>query len=139
MCDLFLDTHLYNAHTVSAEMLQGGLPILTYPGTPMASRVVYSHLTSLDLFRQLVANNVSHYIQLAVKYYEDKDALLELRAAILEAKKNDLGLFNSQQFVQKFVEGLESVWRRHENGLQPDHLNLSENTINDDSHVHTEL
>ena len=104
----------------------------------MASRVVYSHLTSLAL-PQLVANNLTHYVQLAVKYYEDRDALFEMRAAILEAKKKEMGLFNTQQFVQKFVEGLQTVWQRYESGLQPDHLNLSENVINDNSHVHSEL
>ena len=138
MCHLFLDTHLYNAHTVSAEMLQGGLPILTYPGTTMASRVAYSHLKSLGL-EQLVAKNLTHFIKLAVQYYEDKNILLEIKATILEAKKNELGLFNSKLFVQKFVEALQSVWQRYENGLQPDHLNLSENIIDDNSHVHLEL
>ena len=138
VCDLFLDTHLYNAHTVSAEMLQGGLPILTYPGTTMASRVVYSHLTSLKL-GQLVAKNLSHYVQLAIQYYEDRDILLEVRTEILEAKKKELGLFNTQQFVQKFVEGLQIVWQRYENGSQPDHLNLSADIIIDNSHVHSEL
>lgn len=104
----------------------------------MASRVAYSHLTSLGL-EQLVAKNLTHYIELAVQYYEDENTLLEIRATILEAKKNELSLFNSKRFAQKFVEGLQIVWQRYENGLQPDHLNLSENIINDNSHVHSEL
>ena len=86
-------------------MLQGGLPILTYPGTTMASRVVYSHLTSLEL-GELVANNLTHYVQLAVKYYKDRNSLLEMRTAMFEAKQKGLGLFNTWQFVQKFVENL---------------------------------
>ena len=54
-------------HTLSVQRcLQGGLPILTCPGATMASRVVYSHLTSLEL-GELVANNLTHYVQLAVK------------------------------------------------------------------------
>lgn len=104
----------------------------------MASRVVYSHLTSLKLGK-LVANNLTHYVQLAVRYYKDRDALLEMRAAILEAKQKELGLFNTRQFVQKFVEGLRTVWQRYESGLQPDHLNLSQNIINDNLHVHSTL
>lgn len=139
VCHLFLDTHLYNAHTVSAEMLQGGLPILTYPGATMASRVVYSHLTSLKLEQQLVAKNLTQFIQLAVKFYEDTDALFEIRTAILEAKKKQVGLFDPQTFAQKFVEGLQNVWQRYESSLQPNHLDLSENIINDNSHVHSEL
>ena len=104
----------------------------------MASRVVYSHLTSLEL-GQLVARNLTHYIQLAVKYYKNRNALFEMRAAILEAKKKELGPFNTQWFIQKFVEGLQTVWQRYESGLQPDHLNLSQNIINNNSHVHSEL
>ena len=102
----------------------------------MASRVVYCHLTSLEL-GELVANNLTHYVQLAVKYYKDRNSLFEMRAAILEAKQKGLGLFNTRQFVQKFVEGLRTVWQRYESGLQPDHLNLSLNIAN--SHVHSEL
>jgi len=119
-------------------MLQGGLPILTYPGAMMASRVAYSHLTSLNL-GQLAAKNLTHFIQLAVKYYRNRDSLLEIRTAILEAKRNEVGLFNSQGFTQKFIQGLQSVWQRYKNGLQPDHFDLSKYMINDNSHIHSEL
>lgn len=104
----------------------------------MASRVVLSHLTSLGL-EQLVAKNSSHYIQLAVKYCEDREALLGIRAAILKAKKSGIGLFDSQGFVHKFMQGLQSTWERYESGLQPDHLNSSQNMIIDNSHIHSEL
>ena len=60
----------------------------------MASRVVYSHLTSLEL-RELVANNLTHYVQLAVKYYKNRDSLFEMRAAILEAKQGTLQIHGS--------------------------------------------
>lgn len=35
MCDVALDVHQYNGHSTSADMLWGGVPILTYPGQDM--------------------------------------------------------------------------------------------------------
>ncbi|XP_065909068.1 uncharacterized protein [Dysidea avara] len=138
VCHLFLDTHPYNAHTVSAEMLQGGLPILTHPGTTMASRVAYSHLTSLGV-EQLSANNRTHYVQLAVEFYKDKSSLSKLRSTILGAKAKQKGLFDSQNFVIKFVKALEMAWQRYEQGLAPDHIDLSNMFVKPDSHMHSEL
>ncbi len=36
--DVFLDTDLYNAHSTAADVLYAGVPIVTFPGTRMASR-----------------------------------------------------------------------------------------------------
>jgi len=119
-------------------MLQGGLPILTFPGTTMASRVAYSHLTSLGV-EELVAKNHTHYIQLAVKYYEDKSKLAKLRSTILEAKAKRKGLFDSQNFVTNFVKGLEIAWQRYEQGVNANHIDLSVMLLRTGSHMHSEL
>jgi len=111
---------------------------LTYPGTTMASRVVCSHLTSLGV-EKLVAQNCTHYVQLAVKYYEDKNKLSKLRSTILEAKAKRRGLFDSQKFATKFVKGLQMAWQRYEQGLNTDHIDLSVMLPKTDSHIHSEL
>ena len=40
--DLFLDTPLYNAHTVATDTLWAGVPILTAQGESLAARVAGS-------------------------------------------------------------------------------------------------
>ena len=36
---MFLDTQLYNAHTLAVDMLWAGVPLVTAPATSLASRV----------------------------------------------------------------------------------------------------
>ena len=138
VCHLFLDTHPYNAHTVSAEMLQGGLPVLTYPGTTMASRVAFGHLTSLGV-EELAARNRTHYVKLAVTFSKDKNKLSKLRSTIMEAKAEQKGIFDSHKFVVKFVKGLELAWQRYQQRLAPEHIDLSDTLFTTNSHMHSEL
>ena len=42
VCDLFLDTPLFNAHTTAKDALWSGVPVLTVAGEGMASRVAAS-------------------------------------------------------------------------------------------------
>ncbi|KAI6656733.1 hypothetical protein LOD99_16037 [Oopsacas minuta] len=56
ICDLFLDTSPYNAHTVAAEMLSRGLPILTKRGVSLAGRVGASFLKTLTC----LPNTIQH-------------------------------------------------------------------------------
>lgn len=42
ICDLFLDTVLYNAHSTATEVLWSGVPIITYPQHKMVARVAAS-------------------------------------------------------------------------------------------------
>jgi hypothetical protein len=43
-CLAFLDTRLYNAHTLAVDALWAGVPLVTYPNTAFASRVSSSLL-----------------------------------------------------------------------------------------------
>ena len=139
VCSLFLDTHLYNAHTVAAEILHGGLPILTLPGETMASRVATSFISSLHLQDELTASNYSDYVDKAVYLYDHPDKLGRIRARILEqVEGGESLLFNLMRFARNFVSGLQEVWRRYRNRQKLAHniyVTSESSERNEDSHT----
>ena len=136
VCDLFLDTHLYNAHTVAAEVLHGGLPILTLTGETLASRVASSLLQSLGLVDELSATSHSDYVKKAVHLYTNKDKLKSIREQIVQQVKSEsTPLFNPELFTRNFVFGLKQTWNRFRKRQNPSHIYVK----NEDSVLHTEL
>ncbi len=76
--DLFLDTFPYNAHTTCSDALRIGVPVLTLKGNSFASRVATSLLNTINL-NELVTNNINDYKRLAIKIYNEKNYLDELK------------------------------------------------------------
>jgi len=64
IASLFLDSPLVNAHTTATDALWAGLPVLTYPGERMVTRVAASlvHAAGLD---DLIALDRLDYVQKA--------------------------------------------------------------------------
>ena len=145
-CHLFLDTHLYNAHTVAAEVLQGGLPLFTLPGRTMASRVASSFLQSLGCCHQdeLCARSGSDYVQKAVDLSRNSlDLLSRLRKRILDhVHEGSSLLFNPRDFAKVFSDGLHAIWQRYKRGEEPEHLYINGTvgvTSAQHTHMHSEL
>ncbi len=65
VADLVLDTPLRNSHTVSADILWAGVPIITVPGEKMANRVTASLLHNND-GKELITKDWIEYEELAV-------------------------------------------------------------------------
>lgn len=66
MVDIFLDTFPYNAHSLAADALSAGVPLVTLTGTSFASRVAGSLLFSLSC-EETVAETFEEYIETAVE------------------------------------------------------------------------
>jgi predicted O-linked N-acetylglucosamine transferase (SPINDLY family) len=49
LADIFLDTHPYNAHTIAADALMAGLPVVTYMGHAFPARVAVSLLQAIGM------------------------------------------------------------------------------------------
>ena len=65
--DIFLDTPEYNAHGTATEVLSGGGPVLTLPGSKAhSSRVAASVILALGL-PELVARTIGEYENIAVR------------------------------------------------------------------------
>lgn len=111
LCHLFLDTHPYNAHTVAAEMLYRGLPILTLPGTSMASRVAYSLVKSLGLEEDLIATGEHDYIGKAVELQTDDRTYKRIKDTLLgKAVSKQAHAYNAELFSATFFQLLTSTW-----------------------------
>ena len=67
LASIFLDTRLYNAHTLAVDMLWAGVPLVTYPDTSLASRVSTSLLLASKL-PATVARSSQDYIEIASRF-----------------------------------------------------------------------
>lgn len=66
------------------------------------------------------------YEELAVKLAEDSDRLYSMRTH-LEQTRNSSAAFDTRRWVKNFETGLTGVWRRHETGQTPDHVEVEDN------------
>ena len=140
VCDLFLDTHLYNAHTVAAEILHGGLPILTLPGETMASRVASSLLKSLSLEDELVATSHNDYVERAIHLYASRDRLRQIHEGILQqVESKDLPLFNPKLFARNVISGLQQAWSKFRKKQKTEHIVVGVSSADRTPSSHTEL
>src|SRR5690606_12686749 len=60
LCDFFLDTYPYNAHTTASDALWSGLPVVSCRGNIFAARVAASLLHALEMY-ELVTDSLEAY------------------------------------------------------------------------------
>ncbi|WP_147373640.1 tetratricopeptide repeat protein [Hephaestia caeni] len=122
--DLFLDTLPCNAHTTASDALRMGLPLLTCPGRSFAARVAASLLTALNL-TELIAHDLEEYEQKAVSLAKNPAGMATLKAK-LEYQIEHSSLFDPVDAARKLEAAFARMHERHQNGLPPDHIYLSE-------------
>lgn len=122
--DLFLDTFHYNAHTTGGDALWSGLPVLTLAGPTFASRVCASLLGAVGL-PELVTHTVEAYEALALALATSPERLAELRGR-LQMNRKTMPLFDSPLFARRIEAAYEAMWDRHQRGLAPDHIRISD-------------
>lgn len=103
--DLMLDTSPYGAGLTASDALWMGLPMVTCPGRPLASRMAGSLLTALNL-PELIADNLQSYEDLAVTLGLDKHRTQSLRT-YLDSQGRQSALFSPEQWVQQWEIMLE--------------------------------
>ena len=124
LADLFLDTHVYNAHTTAADALWAGLPVLTCPGKTFASRVGASLLEAVEL-PELIAGDLDHYERLAVRLAGDSGELGRLRGRLAD-NRGACPLFDTPRFVRNLERGYRAVWAIHEAGEKPRAVDIAD-------------
>ncbi|MCZ6499158.1 MAG: tetratricopeptide repeat protein [Gammaproteobacteria bacterium] len=120
--DLFLDTFHYNAGTTAVCALASGLPVLTYTGDQMLSRLGTSLNISLGL-EQLNCSSPTAYEKRAVQLASQPGELRRLRSQLLEAREQS-GLFDPARFARQLEMLYHQVWERHRKGEPPVSLYL---------------
>ena len=120
--DLFLDTFPYNAHTTCSDALRAGIPVLTLKGKSFASRVAASLLNTINL-NELITTNIEDYKKLAIKIYNEKTYLDEIKKKIAVNKKNS-NLFKSEVYTKNIERAYKKVHQNYLNGIKPQNIEL---------------
>ena len=124
VADLFLDTFHYNAHATASEALMMGLPVVTCPGKGFASRVAASLLNAIEL-PELIATDANDYEQIALRLARDPEALKAVREKIARNASTH-PLFDTKLYARHLEAAFREMWRRTENGLAPDHIQVAD-------------
>jgi predicted O-linked N-acetylglucosamine transferase (SPINDLY family) len=117
VADLFLDTHLYNAHTTACDALWAGLPVLTCPAPAFPGRVATSLLHAVGLPELSVAT-LADYERTAIELARAPDRLAGLKAR-LEHDRRTTPLFDTTRFARGLERVYEAMWARRERGAAP--------------------
>lgn len=97
-------------------------------GDKMASRVAQSLLKAIGLGEQLTCSSLHEYEERAVALAEDADQLYSLRQH-LERARGNCAAFDTARWVRNLENGLTMAWKRHELGLQPDHIDIDDKAL----------
>jgi predicted O-linked N-acetylglucosamine transferase (SPINDLY family) len=117
LADLFLDTHVVNAHTTASDALWAGVPLLTWPGETFASRVAASLLHAIGL-PELVAPSAKAYEETAIALARDPERLRQLRERLADYRRA-APLFDTDGYVRALERAYERMWAIHAAGGRP--------------------
>ena len=120
--DLFLDTFPYNAHTTCSDALRVGIPVLTLKGNTFASRVAASLLNTINL-NELIVTNIEDYKKLAIKIYNEKSYLDNIKKKIAINKKRS-NLFKVEIYTKNIERAYKKVYQNYLDGIKPQNLEL---------------
>ncbi len=117
LCDLFLDTWPYNAHTTGSDALWAGLPVLTCTGQSFPSRVGASLLQAVGL-PELVTHDMASYEALALRLAHEPGLLAGLRAR-LQAQRPQSALYDTVRYTRHLEDAFGQMVQRARDGLAP--------------------
>jgi predicted O-linked N-acetylglucosamine transferase (SPINDLY family) len=115
--DLFLDTHVYNAHTTACDALWAGLPVLTCPSPGFPGRVATSLLHAVGL-PELSVTTLADYERTAIELARAPDRLAGLKAR-LERNRRTMPLFDTASFTRGIERAFETMAARNARGEAP--------------------
>ncbi len=117
VCDLFLDTLPYNAHTTGTDALWAGLPLLTCTGDNFPSRVGASLLRAVGL-PELVTATLPDYEALALRLATEPGLLAGLRAR-LAAQRSTAPLYDTPRYTRHLEAAYTGMVERARAGKPP--------------------
>ncbi|KAF8070184.1 glycosyl transferase family 41-domain-containing protein [Lyophyllum atratum] len=119
--DLFLDTAECNAHTVAADVLWSGTPILTWPKHhhKMCSRIGASIAKATGFGDKMVVPSIEEYKERAVflaiqqqTVEEDVESELTSLRRDLHRTRDTMPLFDTQNWTRNFEKACWAAWER---------------------------
>lgn len=129
-CNVMLDSHPYNGHTVAQDALYGGVPIVTRSdGDDMASRVSTSANIVLGLEELNAVQGPRQYEDIAIELGNNPAKLQALRAKLVGTalQRNPMHPYwDVPRYVKNFEAGLTMAWERYLEGQPPEHITIEE-------------
>ena len=121
--DLFLDTFNYNGHSMAADALWTGLPLVTKRGQGFPARVAAGLLNAIGLCG-LVANSTEEYERLALGLAENPEKLAALKATLRE-RRTRAPLFDTETFARHIENAYWQAYERYFDGMAPDAIEVA--------------
>lgn len=103
--DILLDSTNWSGGGTSLHALGLNKPIVTLPGQFMRGRYTYGMLAQMGV-RELIAENKSDYVDIAVELGNDGNVYSEIQKKIEKNKKN---LFDDKTAIRELEKFLESI------------------------------
>ncbi|MBA3696486.1 MAG: tetratricopeptide repeat protein [Methylotenera sp.] len=130
LADLFIDTFWYGAHTTALDALWQGLPVLCCMGEVPTARVAPTFLKVLDM-PELITYDFEQYVEKAIFYAENRDALKNLKEKLKEKIKTT-PLFDTPLTIKHIEAAYQHMWQRYQDGLPPETFDVPDlsQTIN---------
>jgi len=126
LCDLFLDTLPYNAHTTGSDALWAGLPVLTCTGTSFPGRVGTSLLQALGL-PELVTDSLVQYETMALRLATESSLLASLRQR-LAVNRHTAPLYDTPTYTRHLESAYALMVERARANLPPAPLGVARQT-----------
>lgn len=124
ICDLFLDTSPYNAHTIGRDALLGGLPMITCMGNTFSDRVAASLLRASGL-EELITTNGDAFVELGTQLGRDPAKLRHLKEKLHQNRQSH-PLFDTPLYARNFECAFKEMNRRSLTGEPHTSFQVSE-------------
>ena len=95
---------------------------MTLKGNSFASRVAASLLSAISL-NELIVTNIEDYKNLAIKIYNEKNYLDEIKKKIAINKKES-NLFKIEIYTKNIERAYKKVYQNYLEGIKPQNLEL---------------
>ena len=120
VADIFLDTRVYNAHTIASDSMFFGLPVATLPGDSFASRVAGSLNAAAGLEELLNHQSRKEFVDRTLQMTVDHSRYEVMKTKVLAAKGGYL--FNSANFTTRLEHAYQAVVQVKKLGRKPMHV-----------------
>jgi protein O-GlcNAc transferase len=129
-CNIMLDSHPYNGHTVAQDALYAGVPIVTRSdGEDMSSRVTTSANKVLGLEELNAYHGARQYEDIAIELGTNESKYHDIRTRLVNTalQHNPMHPYwDAPRYTRNLESGLFQAWDRFLSGLAPGEITVVE-------------
>eukprot|EP00934_Nitzschia_sp_Nitz4_P005707 Nitzschia sp. Nitz4//scaffold46_size129759//34//2598//NITZ4_003478-RA/size129759-snap-gene-0.0-mRNA-1//1//CDS//3329552526//5697//frame0 len=129
-CNVMLDSHPYNGHTVAQDALYAGVPIVTRSdGDDMSSRVSTSANIVLGIEELNAYGGSAEYAEIAIDIATNETKFRDIRGRLVDTalQRNPMHPYwDAPRYTKNLENGWFQAWDRFLSGLPPEHITIVE-------------